>query len=93
MPDYDEYGASYKNRDALHNPNFVAQISFNRMLVLDGTIVGTWKRTLKNDTVFVELNFNVKLNIAQQKQIQTAAKQYADFLEKKLITEISQQYK
>jgi hypothetical protein len=93
MPDYDEYGASFKNREALQNPDFSAQISFNRMLVLDGTIVGTWKRTLKNDTVLVDLNLNVRLNSKQQKQVQTAAKQYADFLEKKLITEVSFLYK
>jgi hypothetical protein len=85
MPDYDEYGASYKNRSSLRMFGFTGQISFNRMLIVDGTIAGTWKRTLKNDTVFVELNLNVQLSTKQQKQVQVAAERYADFLEKRLI--------
>lgn len=89
MPDYDEYGASYKNRAALRNPGFTGTITYNRMLIVDGTIVGTWKRTLKNDTVWVEFNLNVQLNTKQQKQLQTAAERYADFLEKKLSMEVS----
>lgn len=89
MPDYDEYGASYKNRDALRNPYFTGSITYNRMLIVDGTIAGTWKRTLKNDTVLVECKLNVQLNSKQQKQVQNAAERYADFLEKKLSIDVS----
>lgn len=84
MPDYDEYGASYKNRDVLRHPGFSGQITFNRMVVLDGLIIGTWKRDLKAGTVNVDLSLNITPNPKQVKQLQAAAETYSTFLEKTL---------
>src|SRR5688572_14802451 len=58
MPDYDEYGMSYKDRSALTSKKLEsprASIVFNRMLVIDGKIEGTWQRTLNKDRVDVEI--------------------------------------
>jgi len=60
MPDYDEYGMGYKDRRAIFN-NAIDLSAFknenpifNRMIILDGKIAGTWKRVIKNDKVAIE---------------------------------------
>lgn len=59
MPDYDEYGMSYKDRSAIFNSENIHTISrenpvFNRMIILDGRIAGTWQRKIKGKTMTVE---------------------------------------
>lgn len=60
MPDYDEYGMSYKDRTAIFDSRKYATAKrdgnpiFNRMMIIDGVIQGTWQRTIKNKTVAVE---------------------------------------
>lgn len=88
MPDYDEYGAGYKNRDVLRHTAFSGQLAFNRMVVLEGKIIGTWKRELKAGAVNVELSLNITPTPKQVKQLQTAAETYSTFLEKKLLLNI-----
>lgn len=58
MPDYDEYGMSYKDRSILKSKKLEghkASIVFNRMVVVDGLIEGTWQRTLNKNRVDVEI--------------------------------------
>ena len=60
MPDYDEYGMGYKDRSAIFNT--VVDLSrfkgenpiFNRMIIINGKIEGTWKRVIKNNKVIIE---------------------------------------
>jgi len=59
MPDYDEYGISYKNRSALfqlHDKNIPVERqgenTYYHMIVIDGLIAGTWRRTIKNHTIY-----------------------------------------
>ena len=91
MPDYDEYGMSYKDRSALfslppkvlENPKL--NIPYNRMIVADGQIVGSWKRTIKNKEVDVETDYFKPLNKKQQAAVQRAVKKYSTFVGKALI--------
>lgn len=59
MPDYDEYGIAYKNRDAILPPKDAntAQgvFAYNRMIIVNGAIVGSWQRTLKNKSINIEV--------------------------------------
>jgi hypothetical protein len=62
MPDYDEYGIAYKNRDFLLLPKdkVVANVEkhsfpFNRMVIVNGKTVGTWQRTIKGKELSVEV--------------------------------------
>jgi hypothetical protein len=88
MPDYDEYGMSYKNRSALFNPKMEVIKSdkeaptYNRMLVLDGFIVGSWKRVITKDKVHLDLYPTVQLSAVQTKKITAAATSFAHFLNK-----------
>jgi hypothetical protein len=60
MPDYDEYGMGYIDRSAIFNPvkitaNFKRNNPvFNRMIIIEGIIEGTWQRTIKGKSVVVE---------------------------------------
>jgi hypothetical protein len=86
LPNYDEYFIGFKNRSAIgkvaqlanveaNNPAFLAHI-----IIIDGQIVGGWKRTLKKDAVLVELNLITKLTKAESEAVKTAIEQYGKFL-------------
>jgi hypothetical protein len=82
MPDYDEYGMSYKNRSALSDPNFPpieGSAVYSHWVVLDGRIAGTWTRTEKNKKIFVEANALIKLSKLKEKEVVTATKRCAAF--------------
>jgi hypothetical protein len=86
LPNYDEYFIGFKDRSAIAeiaekvgiksaDPSLIAHI-----VLLDGQIVGGWKRTLKKDAVFVELNLFAKLTGAEHQAVNRAVEQYGKFL-------------
>lgn len=82
---YDEYISSYKDRSAIGSSEVGAKLSalgnaLSYIVVVDGQIVGTWKRMIRKDAVTVELNiFNV-LTQAEIHAVTLAAQRYGDFL-------------
>lgn len=84
MPDYDEYGIAYKDRSALRNPKIeVVKTIFDRVIIIDGTIAGTWRRTLQKDNVLLEIQL-FEPYVASDKTIATAIDKYGKFLGKKV---------
>jgi hypothetical protein len=89
MPDYDEYGMSYKDRRALfgkNKPDF-SQFKgenpiFNRMIILNGRIEGTWKRVVNDRKVLIETSPFSKLSATQEKELKKATRNYGTFLGK-----------
>ena len=82
MPDYDEYGMGYKNRDAISHPALSGKLTYNRMIIVDGTIAGSWKRTIRGSKVSLELQMNRPLTQQQRERLVTAAEQYGQFVGK-----------
>ncbi|MEP7377155.1 MAG: winged helix DNA-binding domain-containing protein [Chitinophagaceae bacterium] len=88
MPDYDEYGMSYKDRSAIFNTKIdVSQFKnenpvFNRMIILNGKIAGTWKRVVKNKKVIVETILFDSLSKTKQQALTKAIKKYCLFIGK-----------
>lgn len=83
MPDYDEYGMSYKDRSALTSKKLEsprASIVFNRMLVIDGKIEGTWQRTLNKDSVDVKIVPFVPLSKTNKEAVDSAIKRFQKFV-------------
>ena len=84
MPDYDEYGMSYKDRSALLPINKLkgpkASIVFNRMVVIDGRIEGTWQRTLTKKSVEIKLAPFRPLSKSEQQKVGKAIKKFQGFL-------------
>lgn len=85
LPIYDEYVMGYKDRSAmLGTPKMkkieAGDIVFDNLIVMDGLLVGSWKRTLSKSEVFVETNFNIPLTKAEQRAVATAAGRFSAFL-------------
>ena len=87
MPDYDEYGMSYKDRSAIfmkdHRsllpPKPHNDVVSNHMIIMDGVIAGMWKRTERNKKVDVETVPFEPLNKAQESAISKAVNRYCSF--------------
>jgi len=79
LPNYDEYTVGYKNHAAVFEAGR-AQLVFNHLLVVNGLIVGTWKRTLQRNAVVITSNIFTPLTRAETSSIATAARKYGAFL-------------
>lgn len=85
MPDYDEYGMSYKKRDVL-NPHSIGgrmpkeNPVFNHMVIIDGVFGGTWQRAIKNKKLSVKTTCFSSLNKAQRSAVTNAVKKYKVFI-------------
>lgn len=90
LPDYDEYGMSYKDRSALFLPankpemNKGGNGAYQHMIVINGTIGGTWKRTIKNNKIDIETTSFEALNKTDQQAVEKAVKKYSLFIGKGL---------
>jgi hypothetical protein len=85
LPGYDEFLISYTDRSAsLAQPHEAAwhrgNAVFSSIIVVDGEVVGVWKRTLKKKSVLVESTPFRPFSAAEQEAFKAAAQQYADFL-------------
>lgn len=87
---YDEYLIGYKDRSAgLQATNagpLVGGEVFTSTIVLDGQVVGVWKRTLKARSVTIATTLFTPLTKAQTQAVAEAAQQYATFLNLPLAT-------
>jgi len=87
LPNFDEYTVGYTDRSALLDESHLHKFDrvggvLNYVMVLDGQVVGTWKRTLKKDTVSITLNPFVSLNESETRAFAGAAVRYGAFLER-----------
>lgn len=87
LPNYDEYFIGFKDRSAIgevakragirsDDPSFLAHV-----IVLDGQLVGGWKRTIKKNTAQIELMLITELTKAQQRAVDRALSRYGEFLQ------------
>ncbi len=87
LPNYDEYIVGYTDRsaalDALPASKLDARgnVLFNHTLVIDGRVVGTWKRIFTKDAVFIEATPFAPLDTAQVTALEDAAARYGQFIE------------
>jgi hypothetical protein len=86
LPGFDEYILGYGDRSAVLDPAHASRICpggngvFNPTLVIDGRVAGVWKRTLKKDTVTVEVAPFRPLLDAESDALRAAANRYSAFL-------------
>ncbi len=86
LPNYDEYIVGYTDRstifDASHTKRLDARgdILANHSIVIDGRIVGIWRRTLTKNAVVIESDLFTPLTRAQKQSFSEAAKRYGAFL-------------
>jgi hypothetical protein len=96
LPNFDEFTLSYAVRSASIDvplEQHMKQISdrgvFRPIVVINGQVQGTWKRTIKKDLVSVEIRLFSPLGSEVEMLINQAAEQYASFLTKKLSFSLS----
>jgi hypothetical protein len=83
---FDEYLLGYRDRSASLDPLHADKVcpSSNGMfistIVIDGQVLGTWKRTAKAKSLAITLVPFAKLSPAATRSIKTAASRYGQFL-------------
>jgi hypothetical protein len=82
---YDEYISGYKDRSAIGNAEDAAKLialgnALNYVIIVDGQIVGAWKRAFKKDAVAIELNIFTPLTETGNSAVAEAAERYGKFL-------------
>ena len=85
LPAYDEYTVAYKDRSAVLDPSYAKQPDsgagiFSPTIVVDGQVVGTWKRTLKKDSVVITPSFFTRPKRAESQAFAAGANRYGEFL-------------
>lgn len=86
LPNYDEYFIGFKDRSAIgkiaeregirkDDPALLANI-----IILDGQVVGGWRRTLKKDSVTVEARLITGLTRKEEQAVAQAAERFGQFL-------------
>jgi hypothetical protein len=73
LPPYDEYLIAYRDRSAGRDP-------FAALVVLDGRVVGVWKRTADARAVSVTLDLRERLSREDALLVDQATHRYAVFL-------------
>jgi hypothetical protein len=85
-PAFDEYLIGYRDRDAVLDPQHAHEIVpggngvFLPMLLVDGRVVGTWKRSLKKKKVVISTIPFGRLKRAETRGLEAAAERYGQFL-------------
>jgi hypothetical protein len=85
LPPYDEYTVAYKDRSAVLNPMYAKLPSagngiFNPSIVVDGQVVGTWKRTREKDAVTIASSPFAKLTSDETSALAVASERYRRFV-------------
>lgn len=87
LPSFDEMICGYKDRSAILASEYEKSVILRNgiiksMIIKEGNVVGTWKRTLKKEKVLIETEWFNQISKKDQPNLMTACKQYAGFLGK-----------
>ncbi|HJQ31942.1 MAG TPA: winged helix DNA-binding domain-containing protein [Pyrinomonadaceae bacterium] len=85
LPAFDEYTVAYKDRAPILHPSHVrradaATAILGPAVVVNGLAIGTWKRTLRKDSVLIETRLWATVRKAERQALDAAARRYGDFL-------------
>jgi hypothetical protein len=88
LPAFDEFLISYADRVASISPEyqslaFTKNGIFKPVIVVNGQVIGTWKRLINKQEVQIETMYFVQPAKAQISSLIKAAERFADYVEKK----------
>lgn len=92
LPNYDEYLIAYKDRASSFDPSLQKQLRPNEdvlnahVIVLNGKVIGGWRRTIRKDEVTINANLLLNLNKAEKGALRLAAERYRQFLGKSVVS-------
>ncbi len=87
---YDEYISSYRDRSAINDAEvglklFTQGGAVSYVVVIDGQIVGIWRRALDKDTVSIKIDYVSRVTKSQTRAVAAAAQRYGAFLGKSVV--------
>ncbi len=91
LPPFDEFLVAYRDRSASLDPQYNSLIVpggngiFNPIVVIDGRVVGTWKRVFKKQSVVMTFSPFTTFDQAHTSAIMACAERYAAFVGKTLV--------
>ena len=87
LPAYDEYTIAYKDHSAILDPHYRELIiaAFGIVIVIDGRIVGAWKRALTKDSAVLSLSPFTSLAEDERQAVALSVERYGMFLGKPII--------
>jgi Winged helix DNA-binding domain len=85
LPAFDEYCVSYKDRSAVFDPTWHKEAItsngiFKPIIVVNGLVTGTWKRTVQKNKLIIETVFFDKNSILSANIIEKATARFGTFL-------------
>ena len=86
LPNFDEYIVGYTDRSAVFDSSHTQKLDsrenvlFQHIIVRDGEVIGTWRRTLKKDSVFLTSYLFTTLNEAEERALADSANRYGSYL-------------
>jgi hypothetical protein len=85
LPAYDEYTVAYREREVIFSPAAAqredpASEILKAVMVIDGLVRGTWKRTLKKDSVNLSFSPFSSLDEDEREALSEAAERYSSYL-------------
>jgi len=87
LPPYDEFMLSYAYRRASISRELESHLKeisdrgmFRPIIVMDGQVIGAWKRTIGKKSITIEVNRFYRHDISSWETIRVAASQYATFV-------------
>jgi hypothetical protein len=89
LPAFDEFLISYRDRSAslelVHNRKAISNNGiFYPVIVINGQVTGTWKRTIQKDKVKIETQFFIDIKKKHMELIDKEIEAYSSFLNRKL---------
>ncbi len=89
LPAFDEFIISYKDRSAAlpfesHKKAVSENGIFRPVIVVNGQVIGIWKRTIVKNNVALEVNFFMPQNKTVTRNVKEAAIQYGHYLDKQI---------
>jgi hypothetical protein len=83
LPAYDEYTVAYRDRSAFLDPADAERTRngiFSSVVMVEGRIVGTWRRRATRDHVLVTTELFARPSRAVHRALEAVVKRYGDFL-------------
>jgi hypothetical protein len=83
LPTYDEYTVAYKDRSAVLKPSDAGRSGngiFGPIIVINGQVAGTWRRTLRKDAVVITTSAFRKFKRTEVSALVIASSRYGVFL-------------
>jgi hypothetical protein len=83
LPNYDEYLIAYKDYSPMLDAKLLSRAGdafMAHIIVLNGQVVGGWRRTVKKNEIVITTNLLVRLDKAEQSALQMAAERYSRFM-------------